>query len=266
MNPKRILLTGDDGYNSIGTRLLINALKDDHQLNLAATKHQQTGVGGMMSLKNGGTWGETVVDGVAGVWVDGSPADAVQLAKVYYDHDFDLVISGINLGINASSAIISSGTYGAAIRAMGYKLAPKGLVLSWNAPHEFWHKKHDENEDLTPYLENPGMALKPLFKKIFDQDMWGVDLLNINFPDKPTNKVRFTKIYKDMSKVFHPPMEIDREKKTFSYEKSILVITEDDLHADVGAVKHGYISITPCVFGATHYNAYHQLRDQELTL
>jgi 5'/3'-nucleotidase SurE len=46
----RILLTGDDGYNSIGTRLLVHALKNEHTLQIAATKSQQSGVGGQLSL------------------------------------------------------------------------------------------------------------------------------------------------------------------------------------------------------------------------
>jgi 5'-nucleotidase len=157
VNPKRILLTGDDGYNSIGIRLLIEALKDNHELRIAATKHQQSGVGGMLSLEDKyREWGETTIDGVPAIWVDGTPVDAISVAQGYFEKPFDLIISGMNLGINAGSAIISSGTYSAAIRGMGINLAPKAIVLSWVTPPEFWRKKHDENEDLSPYLEYPG--------------------------------------------------------------------------------------------------------------
>ena len=53
MNIKRILLTGDDGYNSLGTRLLIYFLKDRYELAIAGTKHQQSGVGGHVNVLKG---------------------------------------------------------------------------------------------------------------------------------------------------------------------------------------------------------------------
>lgn len=41
MAKKRVLLTGDDGYNSLGTRLVIAALKESYELQIAGTLRQQ---------------------------------------------------------------------------------------------------------------------------------------------------------------------------------------------------------------------------------
>jgi 5'-nucleotidase len=267
MTPKRILLTGDDGYNSIGIRLLIHALKDDFELAFAATKHQQSGVGGKLTFGDDTKWGEVTVDGVAGIWVDGAPADAVGCAHGYFDQPFDLIISGINLGINASSAIVSSGTFSAAIRGLGIKLAPRALVLSWECPPDLWSMAHDGNHDLTSYQDYPGKILKPLFKKIFAENMWGAPILNINFPEKPSHKIRFTKILKDLTKVFTHPIIVDRQTHRYSYlVKKILDLKEDNLRYDAGAIKHGYISITPCVFDMTHFTIFEKLEHEELEL
>lgn len=43
---KKILLTGDDGYDSLGTRLLVRGLRDEFDLKIAGTKDQMSGVGG----------------------------------------------------------------------------------------------------------------------------------------------------------------------------------------------------------------------------
>ncbi|MFH2118739.1 MAG: 5'/3'-nucleotidase SurE [Candidatus Paceibacterota bacterium] len=265
MKPKRILLTGDDGYNSIGIRLLIAALKDKHELYIAATKHQQSGIGGKLSLSTGGNWDETEVDGVPGIWVEGSPADAVECAQIYYKEPFDLILAGINLGINVGASIVSSGTYGGLMRGMGRQLAPKGIVLSWNVSGEFVLKKHDENESLEPYQAYFGKILIPLFDKIFAEKMWGVDILNINFPAEPTNKVRFTKMDKNINKIF-TGIDLDYETKRFSYESSRFNIQEDNLRYDVGAINQGYISITPCAFEVTHFTTLQKLAKTELEL
>lgn len=264
-NIKRILLTGDDGYNSIGTRLLIHTLKEHFDLQVIATRHQQSAVGGKLSLATGGTWGETTIDGVPAIWVEGSPADAMEFARVYCTQPFDLILSGINLGLNGSSGIVSSGTFSAAIRGMGLGLAPKGMALSYGAPMEVMLKKHDENEALDDYLQYPGAVLKPLFDLIFQEKMWGVDLLNVNFPGKPTNTIRFTKIHKDINKMYDPIM-VDEETHRFSYEGSDESLKEDDLRYDVGALKHGHISITPCAFDVTHFTTFEKMKDTQLTL
>lgn len=265
MKIKRILLTGDDGYNSIGTRLLIRALKDKYELRVIATKHQQSGVGGKLSLETGGSWGETTVDGVATIWIEGTPADAMELARAHFAQPFDLILSGINLGINASTTIVSSGTFSAAVRGMGLLVAPRAIAISWDTPPEMWRKKHDEKEELTAYHDYPGKILPGLFTTIFDEKMWGVDLLNINLPLVATNKIRFTKIFKDINKTY-TPITVDQETHQFSYDSSIQDITEDNLRYDIAAIKHGYISITPCTFEMTHYSTFERLQKTEIEL
>ncbi len=156
---KRILLTGDDGYNSIGTRLLIHLLKDSYELVVVGTKTQQSGVGGLLHLKEGCTYGETCLDDIQAFWVDGSPGDAMEFAHGYFKAPFDYVISGINLGENVGPALVASGTVCAAVRALGLDVAPHAIAISWTTPPDFFFKKHDETDSLSQYLEHPGEAV-----------------------------------------------------------------------------------------------------------
>lgn len=266
MKIKRILLTGDDGYNAIGIRLLIRALRDKYDLHVAATKHQQSGVGGKLSLETGGSWGETEVDGIPALWVEGTPADVVECAQVYFPKPFDLILSGINLGVNASSTVISSGTFSAAVRGLGLQLAPKAIALSMEAPQATWSKKHDASEDLTPYHGYPANILPDFFAKTFAENMWGVDLLNVNFPGKETRKIRFTKFLKDINKVYSPIL-FDQQTHRFSYDvPDVMNIQVDDPRYDIGALERGYISITPCVFDMTHFSTFERLEKTEIEL
>lgn len=266
MSNYKILLTGDDGYNSIGTRLLVHALKDKHELHIAGTKNQQTGVGGKLSLKTGGTWGEDTVDGVPAFWAEGTPCDVMECVQGYYKEKFDLLISGVNLGANASSAVISSGTYAAAIRGMGVGLAPRGIAISWDASPELWHKKHDAREDISQYLRYPGDTLKLLMEQCIQEDLWGVPLLNINIPQKSTKTVRFTKILKDISKYYRYPIELDHETHQFSYQRDPFNLQETNERYDVAALAAGHISISPCAFEMSHFTAFERLKDKHITL
>ncbi len=266
MNIRRILLTGDDGYNSLGTRLLIRALKDKFELQIAATKYQQSGMGGKLSLAQGGTWGETEIDGVPAFWVDGSPADVMECAQSFFKQPFDLIISGVNLGANITSAVISSGTYSAAVRGLGVNVAPRAIAISWDMPHGFWNHQHDENEDLSEYLAYPGDVLRPLIDQIVAADFWGVNLLNINLPRKPSRQIRFTKLLKDITQFYPYPIGIDYQRKTFSFDREHKPVKVSDLKYDAAAITQGYISITPCAFDMTHYTTFEKMQQTELEL
>ncbi|PIY79500.1 MAG: hypothetical protein COY81_02235 [Candidatus Pacebacteria bacterium CG_4_10_14_0_8_um_filter_43_12] len=266
MEIKTILLTGDDGYNSIGTRLLVKALKNDFLLQIAATKYQQSGVGGGLSLQKGGNWGETTVDGVPALWVEGSPGDTMECTQALFKKPFDLIISGVNLGCNASSAVISSGTFGAAVRGIGVGVAPRGLVMSWDAPVELYHKQNNGVDSLSDYLEYPGAVLLPLVKAIIAEKLWGVDLLNINFPRLASKKVRFTKITKDITKQFSHPIGVDKKTHRFTYDGAIIDILEKNPRYDIAAIDQGFISITPCAYDMTHFTTFERLEKSELEL
>ncbi len=267
MNIKRILLTGDDGYNSVGTRLLIRALKDKYDLQIAATKYQQSGVGGKLSLETGGSWGEAEVDGVPAFWVEGSPADVMECAQGYFQEPFDLLISGVNLGANVSSAIISSGTYSAAVRSIGVNVAPAALAISWDAPAELWFKTHDHIEDIVEYYQYPGDTLGKIIDLAIKKKLWGVQLLNINLPKQATNKIRFTKILKDITKYYNYPITIDRETHRFAYDRDPFAKdSETNPRYDAAALNQGYITITPCAYDMTHFTTFEKLENEEIVV
>jgi 5'/3'-nucleotidase SurE len=246
MEVKRILLTGDDGYKAIGMRLLVHFLKDSFDLQIAATLKQMSGVGGHLSLKNGCIWGTDTLDGVPVMWVDGYPCDAIEATAGKTDYPYDLIISGINKGMNIGGALISSGTYSAANRAIHLRLAPKALVLSWWCPKDFWLTQHDDDEPIGPYLDYPGRIADRTVRKAIEADLWGADMLNINFPSRPSNVARFTKGLPDNRLFFNYPMQRDKKTKLVSYPaKPEMTVTRDHPEWDTGAMLSGYISITP---------------------
>ena len=244
MTIKRILLTGDDGYNAIGTRLLIHFLRDDFALTLAGTKTQQSGVGGMIHVAKGGSYTEMSVDGVGGICVEGSPADAVETARSFYNTRYDLIISGVNMGVNVSSAVISSGTFGAAYRALGIGLAPRVMAISWDAHMSHALRDHNGIDPLDEFLDYPGKMIGQVIRTAIRNDFWQARFLNINLPSVETNKVRCTRLLFS-GRQYWPGAKLDREAQRFSYPFDRQAYKDLDIALDTDAIDKGYISITP---------------------
>lgn len=267
MQIKRILLTGDDGYNSIGTRLLVYFLKDRYELAIAGTKSQQSGVGGHVSVMRGGKWGQENIDGVPALWVSGYPADAIHLAVGFFKHPFDLVISGINLGLNIGGGIISSGTFAAAATAMSLNIAKKAMVISWDVHYSHYFKEHDGAEDMKQYIDYPGAVVFDLFQKAIANNFWAADILNINLPDQKSRRVRFTKPLPDLKLFYSYPLKIDTHAHTFAYPKDKTHRRQSrDVQFDSGTVLHGDISVSLYKADFAQEDLYKKLSEKEIDL
>ena len=246
----KILLTGDDGYDTIGIQLLINLLKNDHDLTIVATKTEQSGTGGAVSIKEK-VWGETDVNGAKAYWVDGKPAEAMEFAQgLFGSNSFDLIIAGLNWGENIGYVINSSGTVGAAFRGIALNLAPHALIFSWVTQQADWYGEQKSNSDMSKLLIYPGGMIKQLIDYCAEKEYWNKKFVNINFPNNPTDKIQITKLQKDITKYYKYPVEIDKEKHTYKYPEENyepIDITQADLEIDANALRAGYISITPIV-------------------
>lgn len=240
----RILLTGDDGYNSIGTRLLIAVLRGQYDLTVVGTKHQQSAVGGYLNVRSGCAYGETTLEGVRALWVDGAPCDAMEFAHGFFKDPFNYVISGINLGENVGIATVSSGTVCAAVRSIALKVAPKAIAISWTTPPDFYFKKHDETEPLTGYMSHPGETAGKILKTVLSEELFGARMLNINLPREIPKGVKVTRLSHYVDECY-PPVEIEEQSMHFAYPITELERATTDHTKDVEAMAAGFISITP---------------------
>jgi 5'-nucleotidase len=114
----RLLITNDDGINSVFLHELIGGLRvAGHTLAVVAPKHEQSWIGAAKSRNR--PVSSEVVDRQFGcpTWiVDGTPSDCVNIALAHLlpTAKFpapEAVVSGINVGLNASLGfILASGT------------------------------------------------------------------------------------------------------------------------------------------------------------
>lgn len=121
MSAVRILVTNDDGIESPGLLMLANALADLGSLVVLAPDSERSGASasiGPMHLETPRLI-RVPLPGIEEAWsLSGPPALCVLAAQSgLFGARFDLVVSGINAGLNPGPSVLHSGTVGAAFTA-----------------------------------------------------------------------------------------------------------------------------------------------------
>lgn len=254
MNKKlNILISNDDGYNSLGLSELSKELQEIANITIVAPKNQQSGVSSSLTFTRPiVTHSLTMNDNIVCHIIDGTPADCVKLAlNNLLDEVPDLVISGINLGRNTAINILYSGTVGAAIE--GYIKGIPSIAVSINNHH------HSDNLAFASKITRTFIE-----KYIINKSFKTPPLFNINIPDLPEKEIkgfRFTKIANTRWEEFY-------EKRTAPYGWEYFWFAgkfeykEDDTDTDDGALKNGYISVSPLKLDFLDNDLFNQLNDE----
>jgi len=241
---KNILITCDDGINSPGLLTCKKAVEKHGSVHIYAPTTQRTCASGSFTVgKPVKFYKRTLQDDTPAIAVDGTPVDAVRFAVLdNLDKKPDLVVSGINIGEQISAiATFVSGTAGAA-----YYAASKGipaLVVGYKPHNEeakyMEHSGIGEWEDLS-YVSK---TLSKLVGWVLKNGLMGADFWNINFPTKPTDKIRVVRMVdtgyyvdtiqrsKDSFINFSIPTSVSNKTDTDAYWiKDAIVITPSKIN------------------------------------
>jgi len=117
----RILLTNDDGIDSVGLHVLARAMRRHGDVVIIAPDREYSGASaavGALHIIQPEVY-RTQVEGIDESWaVSGPPALCVMFARLgAFGAPFDLIVSGINPGANVGRSVYHSGTIGAALTA-----------------------------------------------------------------------------------------------------------------------------------------------------
>ena len=251
----KVLITNDDGVYAPGLAALHQALAARHQVKVVAPDTEQSAVGHAITLADPirvrRLGPRTGFDGWA---VMGTPADCVKLAlNEFYPNQFDLVVSGINLGANVGVNILYSGTVSAAteaatqgLRAVAFSLATlRDPDFSFAASFAAWMLDHLEG------LEVPETVP-----------------LNVNVPPIPAAKikgVRFTRQSQARLKESFVKRSDPRGHDYYWLGGESMGI-EGSLDFDFPALRAGYVTITPLLHDMTHHEVLRGLAARELGL
>ena len=131
----KILLTNDDGIYAPGLAALERQLQQLGDVTVAAPLTEQSGVGHSITYLKPLMAREMFDDGGRrrGWAVEGSPADCVKLAIcALLPEKPDLVVSGINSGMNAGINVLYSGTVAAAIEGAFFGITSVAVSLEFH--------------------------------------------------------------------------------------------------------------------------------------
>jgi 5'-nucleotidase len=117
----RILVTNDDGVDSEGLHELARAMTPHGEVTVVAPDDEYSGASASLGALDRiqPEVHQTQIEGVPEAWaVTGPPALCVMFARLgAFGPPFDMVVSGINPGVNVGRSVYHSGTVGAALTA-----------------------------------------------------------------------------------------------------------------------------------------------------
>jgi 5'-nucleotidase len=115
----RLLLTNDDGIDSVGLHALARAMRRHGEVVVIAPDREYSGAGAALGALHliQPEVRRAHIDGLDECWaVGGPPALCVMFARLgAFGAPFDLVVSGINPGANVGRSVYHSGTIGACL-------------------------------------------------------------------------------------------------------------------------------------------------------
>jgi 5'-nucleotidase len=175
MSRFRILITNDDSIHAPGLRYLCSVLKDYADVYIVAPETEQSGVGMSLTTLRALNVKEYSWDGVHAWSVDGTPADCVKMAwSLLLPEKPDLIVSGINNGLNPGRSVLYSGTVGGVIEAL-YRGVP-GIAFS-QARHEDFCVN-----DIDAVYEGTREYILSIIQYIRKNPLSTGSFLNVNFP------------------------------------------------------------------------------------
>jgi 5'-nucleotidase len=235
-----ILLTNDDGIYAPGLRAMEQELAKLGEVCVVAPAVEQSGVGHSITFLRPLVARE-VFDGERrrGWAVEGSPADSVKLGVFEFcPQRPDLVVSGINGGLNAGINVLYSGTVAAAVEGAFFEITSIAVSLEFNEHADF---------------ERAAQVAREVIERLLAQKGPRPQLFNLNIPTAALGEEYEVRV---------APMGVNRYGEDF--EKRVdprgrsyywMLGTMPELPAepetDLTALAKGLVTVTPLCFDLT---------------
>ncbi len=236
----KILITNDDSISASQLIPLIRWARKLGDVTAVVPKVEQSGMSHAIQIHCAFEVKQVELAPDVTVWsVDSSPADCVRFAVLGMHMDFDMVISGINRGLNIGADIMYSGTVSAVceaanlgIPAMAISTAPSCYETAIEHLDRIW-AFFDEH-------------------KLFQLH----DLYNVNIP-KAAGEIRITK----QGGPYYSDDYIPQENNMFLPHGKDVFRASDTMDFDTDATLRGhYISISPLTIQRTDMAVFEQLK------
>lgn len=239
----RLLLTNDDGISAKGIYALAKELEKNHEVIIVAPDNERSACGHSITLNRPLIVRETKLTGLTSkaFSVDGTPADCVKIAiNKLIDGEIDMVVSGINKGLNLGTDVLYSGTVSAAIEAAIYKIPSMAVSM-----------------DIKRNVETYEMAAKyasEILVKAKENNIKNDIVLNVNIPLLDENEIKGIKVCKIGSRLYNNIyIKTIGENNETQYEIKGEVKDIHEENSDTIYFKEGYVTVTPLHYDLTNF-------------
>lgn len=250
-----ILLTNDDGIYAPGLAALEVELKKLGDVVVVAPAVEQSGVGHSITFLQP-LVAKQIYDGdrLRGWAVEGSPADSVKLGIFEFcPRRPDVVVSGINGGLNAGINVLYSGTVAAAIEGAFFGITSIACSLEFN--------------DHANYRRAAQIS-RGIIEQVLAKKAPGPQLYNLNIPTVACDQP---------SEVRVVPMGVSRYgeqfiKRTDPRGRAYYWATNDPPprpeghETDLTAITKGFITLTPLQYNMTQHVVLAEMEQWSLTV
>jgi 5'-nucleotidase len=235
---RRILLTNDDGYFSPGLDALAHALRALGQVTVVAPQTEASAVGHALTLRRPLRL-EQVRPNVYSV--DGTPTDCVNIAiDEVLEAPPDLVVSGINRGLNVGDDVTYSGTVAGALE--GALLGYQAMAVSLQFTKGDW--------DFAPAAS----AAASLAAAMLEKPLPSRTFLNVNVPQGPIKGMRVT-VQARRNHITKVDKRLDPRERAYFWIEEAQDDWEPHDRSDRQAIQDGYVSVTPLQPDLTDHDA-----------
>ena len=233
----RILVTNDDGIYSPGLAALAKVAGKFGEVQVAAPDVEQSSMGHAITASRPIQYRKSPVNfgNIEAYRVNGTPADCVALGTHLWATT-DLVLSGINLGLNLGNSMWHSGTLAAAKQATLFGL--RGIAFSTQVG-----KTEPDFSSIEPFVEK---TLSMLIEKT------ELKLLNVNIPSRPKDVVWTRQSVRHYDGQIVPGVDPMGRKH---YWFTVIPLEPAEEGTDRWAIENDMVSITPLRLDLTDENA-----------
>ncbi len=249
----RILVTNDDGVQSPGLLALAQEMRKLGEVIVVAPERNWSASGHVKTMERPLRVNEVrLADGTTAYATDGAPSDCVALAALgLVPRKFDIVVSGVNPRENIGQDITYSGTVTAAMEAVITAGVP-GVAISLEA------SPSNELPDFGPAARVARRIVAAVMHHGLPQGV----LLNVNVPRLPEAQWKGIRVTRQGLRIYRDALEkrLDPRGRPYYWIGGEEPDGVPEEGTDFGALKAGYVSVTPLQLDMTAYPVLASLR------
>lgn len=248
-----ILVTNDDGVTAPGLLALAQEIRKLGKVTVFAPDRNWSASGHVKTMERPLRVRETTLaDGSSAFTSDGAPSDCVALPLLgFLNEKIDLVVSGINPHANIGHDITYSGTVTAAMEAV--IAGVRGVAVSLDSP-----EGHKGRLDYS----TAAVVGRRVAEQVLTNGLPEGVVVNVNVPYLKEEELKGYMVTRQGLRLYRDALDarLDPRGRPYYWIGGEHPTGVDEPGTDFGALRAGYVSITPLQLDLTYHKAMGVLR------